>query len=304
MCLNIDEHYLYFNEYKIKNSSYKHIFIIGENNSGKTKILKNLERFQVGKLIEISKLENEFQRSFESFSTEISNQEHKERGKWYEYTRNNYSKIAEVFNQNVEIMTDQEINEAIKNGSSEERAVDFFKINGNIFSSTGYISLFLLCSYLFFYNQEENKQPTLFLDEIDAFLDLKNKLDLAKIIDTMNLNIKLIVSTHSPYTMMKAKDYLIIDLNKNNLYYSNDIKTMGQLENILNPELKIKYCMNDKLLNLSKIYKRIILNKINFLTKDESDYIQSIKNDYLSFKESIILNAIEDITKKNNLWNH
>lgn len=300
--IKIDGVQLSFNGFKIKHENYKNIFIVGKNNIGKTRELKELEKEGIGELVEISKLEERFDRSYESFSklSLLRNTENKENAEWYDYTRENFYNISKILERSIEIKTDREINSELEDGK-KNRAIDNFRIDNSIFSSTGYISLFLLCSLLLFYEVKEPiLQKIILLDEIDAFLDLENKQNLPRLIDSMKLKNKLMISTHSPYTILKAKGYLLLDLNKEEIYYTNDIKSLGQLESILIPELKTTYELSEELLFLSKLYKKMILNKNNYLDSNSERKLIDIlsKRNSLSYKEQIILNAIEKIRRE------
>lgn len=269
--------------------SYKGIFIVGKNNKGKSLFLKDYsEGYRV---LNIKELYSEFKK----------NQRDSFKENWYSYTikTENLKIISENISNNIDIKYEQ---------SSEEELLDFsifkeFKINeDNIgyfdLTSTGYISLFLISSYLLYNSEKLSKENFLFLDEIDSYLDISNKQLLVNMLSKLLPNTKFVLATHSPFTIVKTKDYLIYNIETKNIVYTNDVGNFDGILKIMLSEYTDEYLISKNFEILKEIYFKIITDSY---IKNKSEIDLSLKRfEILSFtyKEKILYNSIKNLIEK------
>lgn len=269
--------------------SYKGIFIVGKNNKGKSLFLKDYSEGY--KVLNIKELYSEFKKAQRDSFKE----------NWYSYTikTENLKIISENISNNIDIKYEQ---------SSEEELLDFsifkeFKINeDNIgyfdLTSTGYISLFLISSYLLYNSEKLSKENFLFLDEIDSYLDISNKQLLVNMLSKLLPNTKFVLATHSPFTIVKTKDYLIYNIETKNIVYTNDVGNFDGILKIMLSEYTDEYLISKNFEILKKIYFKIITDSY---IKNKSEIDLSLKGfEILSFtyKEKILYNSIKNLIEK------
>ncbi len=269
--------------------SYKGIFIVGKNNKGKSLFLKDYSDGY--KVLNIKELYSEFKKAQRDSFKE----------NWYSYTikTENLKIISENISNNIDIKYEQ---------SSEEELLDFsifkeFKINeDNIgyfdLTSTGYISLFLISSYLLYNSEKLSKENFLFLDEIDSYLDISNKQLLVNMLSKLLPNTKFVLATHSPFTIVKTKDYLIYNIETKNIVYTNDVGNFDGILKIMLSEYTDEYLISKNFEILKKIYFKIITDSY---IKNKSEIDLSLKGfEILSFtyKEKILYNSIKNLIEK------
>lgn len=274
--------------------SYKGVFVVGKNNKGKSLFLEKYSKNH--KVLNIRNLFLEF----------INSQRQTFENNWYKYTANleNLKIISGYISSNIDIK--YEI-------SSEEDLYDFsvfkeFKLKEDDseyynLSSTGYISLFLISSYLLYNKNELSKESFLFLDEIDTYLDILNKQLLVKMLSKILPNTKFVFATHSPFTIVKTKDYLIYNIETNEIVYSGDIGNFDGVLKVMIKEYNDEYLISENFKILKRIYFEIITNSYKNLKKEIDEKMKELDTLSFTYKEKILYDSIKKLMKKEEeLW--
>lgn len=269
--------------------SYKGIFIVGKNNKGKTLFLKEYSTDE--NFIDIKILEEEFIESYRDLT---------KKG-WFDYSIQNLDDIAKLISHDINLKYEEPIDiEFI----SKMTVFNCFKISENDsefkpLSSTGYMSLFLIISYLNFKKEVFEKNSFCFFDEVDMYLDILNKAKLIKILVELLPNTKFVISTHSPFTIVQSKDFLIYNIETSEISYTNDI---GNLEGVIKKMLNTynsEYNISQVFKELSKIYKSLLIDiKSPYSDSNIENLLGHMDESKFTYKELILKSAIKNLLEK------
>lgn len=273
-----------------KEESYRGIFIVGKNNKGKTSFLKEYSQDEL--FIDIKILEQEFVSSYRNLLKE---------NQWFEYSIQNLNNISKLISKDIilkyeepkeiETIADMTVFNCFEISENDE---NFTKL-----SSTGYMSLFLIISYLSFKKKELTNNKFCFFDEIDMYLDILNKTKLIEILVELLPNIKFIISTHSPFTIVQSKDFLIYNIETKEISYTNDI---GNLEGVIKKMLNTynsEYDISKEFQEMRKMYKSLLIDiKSPYSNYSIEDLDKLFDESKFTYKELILKSAIKKLLKQ------
>lgn len=297
----------------IKEKKNDGAFLVGGNNRGKTKILKELKKSTKSEIIEIMELENEFRESYKKSGANPG-------VNWYNYTCNNAKLISKFIPKNIEIKYQEKDLENDGVIGSIEYSNFIISENGEEYTalvSTGYMSLFLLSSYLHFKKIDFETKDFLLLDEVDLYLGIDNKKMVIDILKRILPENKFIMSTHSPFTLESIDNCLIYNVETKKYYFTDDFNNLESIIKIMKTNYISKYRVSEKFEKLSNLYKegvfglkdgdtlKVELLKIFNKKTDEELKIKDIKAEIeksdknLTYKENILLNSLIEIIGEN-----
>lgn len=277
-------------------STYDGIFIVGKNNRGKTLFLQNyseekeINHIKIRNLIDIKFLEKDFERA--------KKDGYKNENNWYNKSIENIDQISNFISNDIFFKYESLITE---DDLAKKSIFSEFKISedGNEYfelSSTGYMSLFLIASYIHFYREYLNQFEFCYFDEIDMYLDITNKQLLIQMLKQIIPEVKFVLATHSPFTIVKTKRYLIYNIETKELAYTDDI---GNFEGILKKMIKeydSKYVLSEKFEKLRKIYFEVLTKNLESreILKIKSE-LKMLNIESFTFKETILFNSIKNL---------
>lgn len=279
--------------------SFNGIFLVGKNNGGKSRILKdfNIKYQQTSKFIKVEELVNTFIKEYEKSSNLLADLGNN-RMTWFKYTEQNLELINEKMNHNLSGHIEIEFITEDTNSLDKENILDNFIINKNPLTSSGYLTLFLLVSYLLYILNIENSIVWLLLDECDTHLDIINKGSFISILSNIVIdkNIKIIESTHSPYTIVKTENYIVLNTDNNEIYYSNDISSTSIAEEIITDGYLNIIEINETIKKLSIIFKYMVIESRSS-SHAESEFIGSLEYNNLTYKGKVLVNQIQKLNE-------
>ncbi|MGL5964212.1 MAG: hypothetical protein ACRCZ2_07455 [Fusobacteriaceae bacterium] len=277
-------------------STYNGVFIVGKNNRGKTLFLqqyseeKEINHIKIRNLIDIKFLEKDFERA--------KKDGYKNENNWYNKSIENMNQISNFISNDIYFKYEPLITE---DDLAKKSIFSEFKIseNGNEYfelSSTGYMSLFLIASYINFYKEYLNKFEFCYFDEIDMYLDITNKQLLIQMLKKIIPEVKFVLATHSPFTIVKTKKYLIYNIETRELAYTDDI---GNFDGILKKMIKeydSKYILSENFEKLKELYFKVLTKNLD--SKETSEIrveLATLNIESFTFKETILFNSIEKL---------
>lgn len=272
-------------------NSYNGIFIVGKNNSGKTKFLKQHSQNHI--VLNIPNLTTDFYKSYrDSF---------RESNSWFTFTLDSLTQISKY-------LFPDGTSEILFEDAQDEDLIDYkflkqFKIKHDNsvvdeLTSTGYISLFLIVSYLL-HNYNKFKETNFyFLDEIDTYLDISNKQLLIKILPEIIPTSKFVLATHSPFTIIKSPKCLVYEVETHKIYYTNDLGNLDGILKIMSPNYDDSYFLSENFKILKSIYFKILQESYYNNFSEIDAMLSTLDNSTFTYKEKILKNSIDELIRK------
>ncbi|MEK4517859.1 hypothetical protein NSS64_21425 [Paenibacillus sp. FSL H8-0122] len=300
---------------------YNHLIIVGENNSGKSKMLRDLMK-EIGKksiyFIDstnrtIPNKRTEIRKSFgdlkidELLSTRLKEENFNSRDIFTDLDGNelvlnelfvNFDKYKLLFNEILKIEIAKLTEETQLSDITQNE--EFITFNGDKLDviSNGIQAMARITMEVEFAHC--SKCEMIFIDEINMNLDHKNSWIFIESLKAKYPEAKFIITCHSPYTLLGISDFDILKINKlykdidDNLIEIFDSNDLDNTEIIDRKIFRGERKRDEKDIILSNCTKLVILGEE--LHDDQVTALKSLNG--LSIRQEVILNYIKERSGK------